>query len=56
LREANLSFANLYEADLREANLSFANLYEADLSGADLSGADLTGGLFAPGWKIVREE
>ncbi|MBR2132045.1 MAG: pentapeptide repeat-containing protein [Oscillospiraceae bacterium] len=41
LREADLSGANLSEADLREADLSGANLIGADLSGANLSGANL---------------
>ncbi len=45
LREANLmradlSGADLREADLREADLWRANLREADLREADLSGAD----------------
>ena len=40
---ANLSGANLSEADLSGANLSEANLSEADLSGANLSEADLSG-------------
>jgi hypothetical protein len=39
---ASLSRANLSEADLSGANLSEANLSEADLSGADLSGADIS--------------
>ena len=43
LREANLSGADLREADLRRADLSGADLRGADLSGADLSGADLSG-------------
>ena len=43
LREANLSGADLREADLRRADLSGADLRRADLSGADLSGADLSG-------------
>jgi hypothetical protein len=38
---ADLSWANLREADLSLADLSWANLREADLRGADLSGADL---------------
>ena len=42
LRDANLSGADLRDADLRDANLSGANLRDADLSGADLSGADLS--------------
>ena len=48
LRDADLSGANLRDADLRDADLSGANLSGADLSGAnlrdaDLSGADLSG-------------
>jgi hypothetical protein len=43
LIEANLSQANLSGADLRGANLSQANLSWADLSGADLRGAKLGG-------------
>lgn len=42
LTEANLSDANLSRADLTEADLSGANLYEADLSGANLSDANLS--------------
>ena len=47
-RRADLTWANLYGADLTRAyltgaNLYGANLYGADLSGANLSGADLTG-------------
>ena len=38
---ANLSFADLVEADLRLAYFRHANLSDADLSGADLSFADL---------------
>ena len=41
LYQANLRGADLSGADLREANLYQANLRGADLSGADLSGADL---------------
>ena len=46
LREADLSGANLFEAnliqcDLRGANLRGANLSHADLRLADLTGADL---------------
>jgi hypothetical protein len=41
LHEANLSWANLHEADLSGANLSWANLSWANLHEADLSGADL---------------
>jgi len=43
LFEANLSQANLSWADLSEANLSWANLSQANLSWADLSGANLSG-------------
>jgi len=43
LYEANLSRANLSGANLSRANLSRANLSEANLSGADLSGANLSG-------------
>ena len=43
LRWANLSGANLSGANLRWANLSGANLSGADLSKADLSGANLSG-------------
>ena len=47
-REANLSGANLYGADLRKADLCGANLHgadlcEANLCGANLHGADLSG-------------
>ena len=38
---ANLSCADLRDADLRGANLRSANLYSANLRGADLRGADL---------------
>ena len=41
LREANLGEANLSEADLRGADLGEANLRWADLQGADLQGANL---------------
>jgi hypothetical protein len=40
--KADLSWANLFGADLSGANLSWANLSGADLSGANLSGADLS--------------
>lgn len=40
LRNANLSDADLYGADLRNANLSGANLSGADLRNANLSGAE----------------
>ena len=43
LRGADLSGANLSGADLRWANLSGANLSRADLRWADLSRADLRG-------------
>ena len=43
LSGANLSEADLYEADLREADLSEADLREVDLSGANLSEANLSG-------------
>ena len=48
LREANLSRAYLFKADLRGAtltgaNLRGANLWRADLRGATLTGATLTG-------------
>ncbi len=39
-RAANLSGANLIEADLHGANLSWANLSRADLSGANFREAD----------------
>ena len=39
--KADLSGANLREADLRGANLLGANLRYADIRGADLSNADL---------------
>ena len=42
LSKANLSEANLWEADLSEANLSKANLWKADLSEANLSKANLS--------------
>ena len=42
LSEANLRGANLSEADLSEANLRGANLRDANLSGANLSGANLS--------------
>ena len=42
LREADLSGADLSWADLREAELSGADLRRADLRRADLSGADLS--------------
>ena len=35
--KANLTRANLYEANLSGANLAEANLYEADLSGAKIN-------------------
>ena len=41
--KANLSGADLSEANLRWANLSEADLREADLRWADLSGANLRG-------------
>ena len=41
LRYADLSYANLHNADLRYADLSYANLRYADLSYADLHGANL---------------
>ena len=41
LSGANLSEANLFNADFTLANLSAANLSGADLSEADLTGADL---------------
>ncbi|MEZ3114357.1 pentapeptide repeat-containing protein [Halobaculum sp. MBLA0147] len=40
-RYANLSGANLFDADLSEANLFYADLSEAILADADLSGANL---------------
>jgi uncharacterized protein YjbI with pentapeptide repeats len=48
LRGADLSDANLFEADLDSADLSGANLFvaalgRANLQSADLSGADLRG-------------
>ncbi|EKA2549999.1 pentapeptide repeat-containing protein [Listeria monocytogenes] len=42
LRHADLSVANLRNADLRNANLTNANLSVADLRNADLSDANLT--------------
>jgi hypothetical protein len=42
LREANLRWANLSGADLSEANLRWANLSGADISGANLSEADIS--------------
>jgi hypothetical protein len=42
LSGANLSDANLRDADLSGANLRGANLSDANLSGADLSGANLS--------------
>ena len=42
LSDANLSGANLSDADLSDADLSGANLSDADLSGADLSDANLS--------------
>jgi uncharacterized protein YjbI with pentapeptide repeats len=41
LTDANLSGADLSDADLRRANLFGAKLFRTDLSGADLSDADL---------------
>jgi len=43
LSGANLHDANLRYADLRYADLSGANLHDANLSGADLSDANLSG-------------
>jgi hypothetical protein len=43
LSDANLSGADLSGANLSRANLSDANLYGANLSRANLSGADLSG-------------
>jgi hypothetical protein len=43
LSGANLRGANLIDANLSGADLSEANLIDANLSGADLSGADLSG-------------
>ena len=43
LSDANLRNANLSNADLSDANLSNANLSYADLRGADLSNAGLRG-------------
>jgi hypothetical protein len=40
-KSADLSRANLYEANLYRADLRWANLYEANLYGADLREADL---------------
>ncbi|EKK3384776.1 TPA: pentapeptide repeat-containing protein [Listeria innocua] len=42
LSNANLSYADLNGADLRGANLSYADLNGADLSDADLRGANLS--------------
>ena len=41
LEETDLSYANLFRADLYGAHLSGANLFRADLIGADLSYANL---------------
>ena len=41
LRDANLSYADLWDANLRGANLNNVDLWEADLRGACLSGANL---------------
>src|SRR5487761_829652 len=41
LRDANLTGANLRDANLRDANLTGANLRDANLTGADLRGANL---------------
>ena len=41
LREANLYRADLHKADLRDANLRGADLRDANLRGADLRGANL---------------
>ena len=43
LRDADLSGANLWDANLRDANLSGANLSGANLRDANLSGANLRG-------------
>jgi uncharacterized protein YjbI with pentapeptide repeats len=43
LRDANLAFAFLRDADLRKADLRGANLSDAYLNRADLRGADLRG-------------
>jgi hypothetical protein len=43
MTQSNLSWANLYRANLSGANLSRANLRGANLSGADLSEANLRG-------------
>lgn len=43
LRDADLRYAYLYYADLRNANLQYANLYGVDLSGANLYYAALRG-------------
>jgi hypothetical protein len=42
LTDANLRGADLTDADLRDANLTYANLTDADLRRADLRGANLT--------------
>ena len=42
LTDANLTGANLYDANLTDADLSYANLSSADLSYTNLSGADLS--------------
>ena len=42
LTNANLTEANLQGADLTNANLRYANLTDADLTNANLQGADLT--------------
>ena len=41
LRDANLRYADLSNADLRDANLRYADLSDADLSNANLSNANL---------------
>jgi uncharacterized protein YjbI with pentapeptide repeats len=43
IRHADLSRANLHHANLRHADLSSTNLQQADLSEADLSGSILKG-------------
>lgn len=55
LRNANLSYAylldaNLFNADLSGANLERANLIHADLSGADLRNANLSGADLRHAW------
>ena len=56
LRGSDLSGSDLRDADLSGSDLRGANLCDAYLDGAFLRGAILDGALFAPGWKIVRDD